>query len=70
MGEQCRHLGLLGRKLSHRWSPRIHSYFCDVPYTLIELEPEQLADHVRNDDSWIGLNVTIPYKQDVMALAN
>ena len=67
---QGTHLGLLGRKLSHSWSPRIHSYFCDMPYTLVELEPDELGAYVRGNRDWQGLNVTIPYKQDVMAFAD
>ena len=65
-----RTFGLLGRKLGHSWSPRIHAHFSEVPYVLRELEPEELAGFVREDQSWRGLNVTIPYKRDVMELAD
>jgi sensor histidine kinase regulating citrate/malate metabolism len=34
--------GLLGRKLGHSFSPRIHSFFGDYSYSLFEVEPEQL----------------------------
>ncbi len=61
--------GLLGRTLGHSWSPQIHDELGTTPYVLVELEPEELADFVARDD-WRGLNVTIPYKQDVVKLAD
>ena len=51
--------GLLGRKLSHSYSPAIHSLLGDYNYSLFEKEPEQVADFIKNG-SWDGLNVTIP----------
>ena len=57
--------GLLGRTLGHSWSVPIHnSLGCDT-YRLIELEPDQLDTFLHRDDIG-GLNVTIPYKKDVM----
>lgn len=61
--------GLLGRTLGHSWSPRIHTTFGSAPYGLFEREPDELCDFVRNG-SWRGINVTIPYKRDVIALAD
>lgn len=61
--------GLLGRTLGHSYSPAIHARLGSVPYDLIELEPDELSGFVRNG-SWKGLNVTIPYKRDVVALAD
>lgn len=58
--------GLLGRKLGHSYSPQIHSYLGDYSYMLFEKEPDQVADFVRNGD-YTGINVTIPYKKDVIA---
>lgn len=58
--------GLLGRKLSHSYSPQIHSYLGDYSYGLFEKEPKELEDFLRNRD-FTGLNVTIPYKKDVIA---
>ena len=58
--------GLLGRRLSHSYSPQIHSYLGDYSYGLFEKEPEELEDFLRNGD-FTGLNVTIPYKKDVIA---
>ena len=59
--------GLLGRKLGHSWSVPIHAALGNAGYRLIELEPEDLASFLRRADIG-GLNVTIPYKRDVMPL--
>ena len=57
--------GLLGRPLGHSWSVPIHQALGCAGYRLIELEPEALGDFLRREDIG-GLNVTIPYKRDVM----
>lgn len=57
--------GLLGRKLGHSFSPRIHSFFGDYSYNLFEVEPEQLDAFMRGN-SYDAMNVTIPYKKDVI----
>lgn len=59
---QC---GLLGRKLGHSYSPQIHSHLASYEYTLFEKEPEELEAFLKNG-SFTGLNVTIPYKKDVI----
>lgn len=59
---QC---GLLGRKLGHSYSPQIHSQLGSYDYRLFEKEPEELEDFLQNGD-FTGLNVTIPYKKDVI----
>ena len=59
---QC---GLLGRKLGHSYSPQIHSHLASYDYTLFEKEPEELEAFLKNG-SFTGLNVTIPYKKDVI----
>ena len=61
--------GLLGRKLGHSWSAPIHHALGCGSYRLIELEPEELAPFLRREDIG-GLNVTIPYKRDVMPLCD
>lgn len=61
--------GLLGRKLSHSYSPQIHRYLADYTYKLYEKEPEQLQDFLKSGE-FIGLNVTIPYKKDVAVLCD
>ena len=67
MGEKI--YGLLGRKLGHSWSVPIHQALGCEGYRLIELEPEELGDFLRREDIG-GLNVTIPYKRDVMAFCD
>ena len=57
--------GLLGRKLGHSWSAPIHHALGCESYRLIELEPEALGAFLAREDIG-GLNVTIPYKRDVM----
>ena len=57
--------GLLGRKLSHSYSPQIHSFLGDYSYVLFEKEPEEVGDFVKNGN-YTGINVTIPYKKDVI----
>ena len=57
--------GLLGRKLGHSWSVPIHTALGCQGYRLIELEPEELEGFLRQPNIG-GLNVTIPYKRDVM----
>ena len=67
MGEKI--YGLLGRKLGHSWSVPIHQALGCEDYRLIELEPGQLGDFLRREDV-AGLNVTIPYKRDVMSFCD
>lgn len=61
--------GLLGRKLGHSWSVPIHTALCCEGYRLIELEPDELEGFLRQPNIG-GLNVTIPYKRDVMPLCD
>ncbi len=57
--------GLLGKKLSHSYSPYIHAYIGDYEYRLFEKTEEELETFLKTYD-WIGLNVTAPYKERVM----
>ncbi len=57
--------GLLGRKLGHSYSPRIHRLLGKYEYHLFEKEPEELETFLRCGD-WDGVNVTMPYKQTVI----
>lgn len=61
--------GLLGEKLSHSYSPQIHSFLGQYPYALFERTPEELESFLRSD-SFHGLNVTIPYKKSAAALCD
>ena len=60
-----RKFGLLGRTLGHSWSPQIHSMLADYEYRLYEVEPGDLDSFLRTTDL-DGMNVTIPYKKDVL----
>lgn len=57
--------GLLGRRLSHSYSPAIHGLFGRTEYALFEKEPQELEEFLSHGD-FDGLNVTIPYKKEVM----
>ena len=61
--------GLIGEKLSHSWSAEIHERLGSFPYQLHELSASELKDFLKNQ-SWRGLNVTIPYKKNACALAD
>ena len=60
------HYGLLGRKLGHSYSPQIHRYLGNYEYKLYEQEPENIGTFL-NTTPFSGLNVTMPYKKDVIA---
>lgn len=63
---QC---GLLGRKLSHSYSPQIHNSLGNYNYSLFEVEPEDL-DLFFKSKQFSGINVTIPYKKSVIPYCN
>ncbi|MDR1409752.1 MAG: shikimate kinase [Oscillospiraceae bacterium] len=60
---------LIGRKLAHSCSPELHSLLHGYDYRLLELEPKALEPFIRAKN-FCGLNVTIPYKRDVMPLCD
>ena len=57
--------GLIGARLSHSFSPRIHAAFADYEYRLIELIEQELSAFMQSN-GFDALNVTIPYKQAVI----
>ena len=57
--------GLLGRKLGHSYSPRIHSLLGDYSYELFEREPETVETFLK-EGTFTGINVTVPYKKTVI----
>ena len=61
--------GLLGRTLEHSYSPAIHKELADYSYCLFEREPEAVEGFIKHGP-WDGLNVTIPYKKDVVAFCD
>ena len=57
--------GLLGKKLGHSYSCEIHSYLADYEYKLYEKNEDELDLFMKNFPL-DGMNVTIPYKKDVI----
>lgn len=60
---------IVGEHLPHSHSPEIHKLLGNPDYTLCELEKDALVPFMRARD-FDGVNVTIPYKQDVMPLCD
>lgn len=61
--------GLLGKSLAHSYSPQIHSFLGTYSYQIYEKQPQEIAEFLQTGD-FTGLNVTIPYKKDVMPYCN
>lgn len=59
--------GLIGKSLIHSYSKEIHEALGRYDYGLYSLSADEMPDFIRAGD-FGGLNVTIPYKKDVMAL--
>ncbi len=57
--------GLLGEKLTHSFSPQIHSLLAAYDYRLFEVEPRHVDAFLMKRD-FEGINVTIPYKKTVI----
>ena len=65
--------GLIGKPLGHTLSPLMHNAAfnalkLDYKYLELEIDVEELGDTIKNlkDQCYRGLNVTIPYKCQVM----
>lgn len=73
-----RWVGLLGKPLKRRHSQVMHDAAfdacgIDARYVLLELEPDAVEPAVREareNDAWLGLGVTAPYKQVVAGLVD
>lgn len=61
--------GLIGKTLVHSYSKEIHEALGKYHYDLFSLTPEELPAFIKARD-FNGLNVTIPYKQDVIPLCD
>lgn len=57
--------GLLGETLKHSFSPQIHASFGISDYKIAELSKDELAFFLKQKE-FIGVNVTIPYKEAVI----
>ena len=59
--------GLIGERLGHSFSREIHSLLGNTEYRNFEMPREELAGFMARRD-FDGVNVTIPYKTDVIPL--
>ena len=57
--------GLIGEKLSHSFSKEIHASLADYEYEIVEIARDKLDEFMRAKD-FIAINVTIPYKEQVI----
>ncbi|MDO4438337.1 MAG: shikimate kinase [Eubacteriales bacterium] len=57
--------GLIGEKLGHSFSPAIHKILGNNEYELTEIKKNKLDEFMQKKD-FIGINVTLPYKKDVL----
>lgn len=57
--------GLIGEKLGHSYSVKIHAELGDYEYVLKEISPCEI-DIFMKEKPFLGINVTIPYKRTVM----
>ena len=58
---------LLGEHLSHSFSPQIHSLIADYSYGIKEVAKQDLSPFIASEN-FDFLNVTIPYKKDIIPL--
>ena len=61
--------GLIGKTLVHSYSKEIQEALGKYTYDLISLSPEEMPEFIKARE-YNGLNVTIPYKQDVIPLCD
>ena len=61
--------GLIGKTLVHSYSKEIHESLGKYEYNLYSLTPEEMPDFVKAH-AFGGLNITIPYKKDVIPLCD
>ena len=57
--------GLIGEKLTHSYSKNIHEMIGDYEYAICPVSKESFDEFMKKKD-FLGINVTIPYKQDVI----
>ncbi len=70
-------LGLIGHPVAHSLSPVLHTaalehFGLSGKYELIDIRPEDLKVRVTEliANGFVGLNVTVPYKQELFSLAD
>lgn len=57
--------GLIGEKLGHSFSKEIHEMLGNKEYEIVEIPKDKLDEFMTKKD-FIGINVTIPYKERVI----
>lgn len=69
--------GVIGSPISHSRSPQLHNYWLKHYgitgfYIPIDVSPENLEQVIRSlpKMGFVGVNITIPYKQDVLKIAD
>ncbi|MBQ1203021.1 MAG: shikimate dehydrogenase, partial [Loktanella sp.] len=67
--------GVIGNPISHSLSPRLHGHWLQrygIPgsYEAILVKEDSLHDTLRSlpDQGFVGLNVTLPHKVDVLQI--
>lgn len=69
-------VGLIGRKLGHSWSQiwfrnYFHDHTLSADYLLFEIDSvHEIRDILLQNPALIGLNVTIPYKKEVLSVCD
>lgn len=58
--------GLIGKTLGHSFSKIVHEALSDYAYSLYPLPTEEEFDRFMTERKFPGINVTIPYKTDVI----
>ena len=59
--------GLIGEKLTHSFSKEVHTLINEYSYELKEIGKAELKNYIQSKD-FKGINVTIPYKEQVIDL--
>lgn len=57
--------GVIGERLGHSFSKEIHAEIADYVYEIMEIPKDGVDDFMEKKD-FLGINVTIPYKEKVM----
>ena len=68
-GSESLTFGLVGERLGHSHSPRIHELLGSVPYERVEVPRDEVGEFFAAR-RYRGLNVTIPYKCDAARAAD
>ncbi len=68
---------VIGHPISHSLSPLIHGYWfnkyaVEGDYQAIDIAPDQLLAHITDlkAQGYVGFNVTVPHKQNVIAICD